>query len=522
MNGKQWRRARQLSQIAATTLFFLLAALTYRGAAWLLPADLFFRLDPLVAIGASLAARTVLTTLLLSLGMLVVGLVFGRAWCGWLCPLGAILDWVTPRTAHGASGRINPHSASSEHHPAWRHAKYALLLILLVAVLLGNLTFMVFDPITLLNRTFAAAVMPALNVIITQAEVLLYSITPWQPFLDAFENTLRGTVLPAQSTYYDLGALLAIVFAGIVALNWVAPRFWCRYLCPLGAVYALEARFAWVKPHAVTDCNHCAACMRVCPTAAIAVKKDGLHVDPAECVMCMDCVAVCPQSAVQFKRGASMVAVAAPALTRREALGSLAAGVAAIALFQSAPSARRAFAHLIRPPGAQSDDFLSKCIRCGECVRVCPTGGLQAVLAQAGVDSLWTPNLTPRLGYCDYSCNACGQVCPTGAIPLLSLEQKRATIIGTAYIDTNRCLPYASDTPCIVCEEMCPLSPKAISLQEVDVPKGEKETITLQRPQVDHTRCIGCGICEYQCPLTGPAAIRVYTPTVFSSSTKAS
>lgn len=502
MSGTQWQRARRVTQVAATVLFFLLAALTYRGAEWLVPTDLFFRLDPLVALGASLAARTVLTTLLLSLGMLAVGLVFGRAWCGWLCPLGALLDWITPRAPH-----------PGERHPAWRHAKYALLVVILAAALLGNLTFLILDPLTLLNRTFGVAFVPAFNVVLAQAEALLYPIPPLRPAIDAFENTARGTVLPAQQTFYELGAWFGLLLAGIVALNWVAPRFWCRYVCPLGAGYALAARVAWVKPQAAGDCNHCALCMRVCPTGAIAVRKDGLHVDPAECVLCMNCVAACPQEVVRFQRGSSPAAAPAPALTRREALGSLAFGLATVALFQAAPAARRTDAHLIRPPGAQSDEFLSRCIRCGECVRVCPTGGLQATVAEAGLVGMWTPNLIPRLGYCDYSCNACGQVCPTGAIPLLSLAQKRETTIGTAYIDTNRCLPYASSTPCIVCEEMCPLSPKAISLDRVEVVKPDGASVTLQRPRVDHTRCIGCGICEFQCPLTGPAAIRIYAPT---------
>jgi ferredoxin len=125
------------------------------------------------------------------------------------------------------------------------------------------------------------------------------------------------------------------------------------------------------------------------------------------------------------------------------------------------------------------------------------------------MDGLWSPTLVPRLGYCDYSCNACGQVCPTGAIPSLDLETKRATKIGTASVDQDRCLPWSQNTPCIVCEEMCPRAPKAIELDTIKMTDVSGQEIELQRPRVIPERCIGCGICEYKCPLEGEAAITV-------------
>ncbi len=501
MNLVRWRRARQVVQVASVALFFLLAVLTYREATFLLPLDLFFRLDPLAAFSAMIASRAIVTTMLLSIAVLVLGLVAGRAWCGWLCPLGAILDWVTPHTPH-----------KIELHKSWRAVKYILLIVVIVAALVTNLSFLILDPITLLTRTFGSVLIPGLNVLIGGAESVLYA-TPLAPMLDAFESSVRGTLLPAQQTYYQLGWLFAIVFTAFVALNWIVPRFWCRYLCPLGAVYALEAKFAWLRPHSVAECDHCAQCIRVCPTGAIAVSKQGFQVEPAECTLCLDCLVQCPRQVIAFKPGKSTAARTEFDLTRRQALGSIALGLATVALFRSAPTAKRDEAFLIRPPGARENDLLSKCIRCGECVKVCPTGGLQPSLTEAGLEGLWSPNLTPRLGYCDYSCNACGQICPTGAIPALALEQKRQKVIGVAYIDQNRCIPWSRYRPCIVCEEMCPVPEKAVKLEEVDVTALDGSTVHLQRPHVQHDLCIGCGICEYQCPLNGPAAIRVYVPT---------
>ena len=521
MTPNRWKLARQITQIVSVVFFLTLAFLTFRDSSSIIPLDLYFRVNPLVAFGAMIAGRAFITTFVLAVIALVLGFVFGRAWCGWLCPLGAMLDWMSP----------NKTWKVSETFQVWRGIKYFLLFFIAIAALLGNLTFMFLDPITLVSRTFASAFLPALNIIIVGVETLLYPIAPpLQHVFDAIEQNFRGTVLPAQQTFYQMGTLFAAVFALVVALNWVASRFWCRYLCPLGAIYALQARFALLQPRAVTDCEHCAACMKACPTGAITVRKTGFSVEPSECVMCMDCVTACPTStiAINFalpkkdeggrmkdegKSDSSLILHPSSLISRRQFLGSAAAAVASVALFRSAPTARRDDAFLVRPPGARENDFLSKCIRCSECIKVCPTGVLQPSLFESGVEGFWSPLLQTRLGYCDYSCNACGQICPTGAIPPLSLADKRKKVIGIAYIDQNRCIPWSVYRPCIVCEEMCPVPEKAVRLDVADVTTPDGKQVRLQRPRVITDLCIGCGICEYQCPLQGPAAIRVYVPT---------
>ena len=87
---------------------------------------------------------------------------------------------------------------------------------------------------------------------------------------------------------------------------------------------------------------------------------------------------------------------------------------------------------LLRPPGVgDEEDFLRKCVRCGECMKVCLRSALYPASLQAGLYGLYTPTLVPRLGYCEYNCSLCGQVCPTGAIPKLPLDQKKKAVIGT-------------------------------------------------------------------------------------------
>ncbi len=507
--ARRWQRARQVAQLVFLILFLYLLIATVRRGTSILPGDLFLRFDPLAALGAQLAGRQLLTRLLPALLTFALAFLVGRAWCGWICPLGTTLDYVQPSGKH-------------RHRPALperlRAIKYGLLFIILFAALFGNLTLMILDPITIIGRSIITGILPALNMAVTSAETALYPIGPLQGPLDVFERLLRGNLLASSQLFFQMNVLFVAVLVSILALNWVAPRFWCRYLCPLGALLALPARVAFWRPRSAGNCTRCGVCSRACPTGAIMSER-GFEVDARECVMCMDCQVECPKQSISFG-GASLAdpeRVYDP--SRRQALLALGTSVAGVALLRSEPAARRDSPWLVRPPGARETAFLSRCIRCGACVKVCPTGVLQPGTSGMGIEGMWAPVLVSRLGYCDYSCNACGQVCPTGAIPLLTLQEKRQRVIGVAYIDKNRCLPWADNRNCIVCEEMCPVSPKAIVLDDEQALDAEGVAVTVRRPRVLRERCIGCGICEYQCPLSGPAAIRVYAPHGFTPAT---
>lgn len=167
---------------------------------------------------------------------------------------------------------------------------------------------------------------------------------------------------------------------------------------------------------------------------------------------------------------------------------------------------------LIRPPGSVNEkDFLALCQRCGLCMKVCPTNVINPTLLEAGVIGFWTPHLVMIKGYCEHTCTLCGQVCPTGAIERLTVKEKiqEPVKIGSAYLDRGRCLPWSGNGACIVCEEHCPTSPKAIyfKIEVIKGRNGKKEEVKL--PYVDLKECTGCGICEYKCPVIGRPAILV-------------
>jgi polyferredoxin len=508
MTGKQIRLIRRIVQIVALLFFlYLFVFATFMNPVPGL-AEIFYRFDPLVALTAMLAGRVFLAGLALSGITLVVTLLFGRVWCGWLCPMGTTLDILKP-------GRRAQKNAPKPPSEKWRLIKYILLVFMVAAAVFGNQSLLFLDPITILTRTLSNAVWPALSAGVYAAEKFLYQFDGlWQP-LDAVHQAVIYPVFKDNLPVYPLAVPILLFFAAIVGLNWWVERFWCRYLCPLGGMLGLVSRFAFLRRVVGEDCTSCGLCSRHCPTGTIDPARNFAS-DPAECTVCYDCVSACPKGGTSFKWKLPQWKPEASHpydLSRRDVLKTIGLSAAWVALAQVEPVEKREPADLIRPPGARLVDFDGLCIRCNECVRVCPTQGLQASFLEGGWQNMLTPRLDSRIGFCNYSCNACGQVCPSGAIPKLGLEEKRQTPIGLARVDRTRCLPWAYNIDCIVCEEACPIANKAIKLEEVRVVNGKGEEVTLQRPVVIKELCIGCGMCEYQCPMGGDAAVHVFSYT---------
>ena len=438
---------RRISQVFFLVVFLWFCIAATLGANWWQlrgwPINWILDLDPLTALATVLATGTLYATLTWALVAIGLTLVVGRFFCGFACPLGTInqaTGWVARRGLNLA-GRVE---ANRHRRPqAW---KYYFLAFLLALAFMGSVQTGIIDPLPLLHRSVNLALFPLAD------------------------NGLG--VLSDEPRFYASAWLIGVVFLTVVGLNLVLPRFFCRFVCPLGALFGLLGRFSpWRIGKTSDKCGDCCICEEYCEGAC---RPSGKFI-AGECVMCMNCLHRCPAGRVTFAGKPSAAGeVGLPDLSRR---GFIVAGsgllLASMWEVGGLAGANRD-ASLIRPPGALDEGrFLARCIRCGQCMRICPGNIIHPALFEAGLQGLWTPAVNYRIGRsgCQPNCIACGQVCPTAAIRPFSLDEKQGLgefaaqgpiRMGTAFVDRGRCLPWAMDRPCLVCQELCPVSPKAI------------------------------------------------------------
>ncbi|MCB2186923.1 MAG: 4Fe-4S binding protein [Deltaproteobacteria bacterium] len=629
---------RRLSQGFFFLLFLWFGLAATPGEAWWRlsgwPVNWLLQLDPLVGLGTVLATGALYAGLLWGLATLVLTLVFGRAFCGWVCPLGAMqqfMGWL------GSRGRPAGERIAANQPRAGRRIKYYLLAGLLAAAAADLLSLalvrggrpwwalagvgLVWLAGLALHRPTLAGGKTGRRIFAAWAGAGLLTLAWWglgslaapggqlvaaslqsglldpiplitrslNLFLLPVVNALSGVAWPGLRLTAG-GWLIAGMFLAILGLSVYTPRFYCRYVCPLGALLGLLGRGSLLRVgRRAPACRNCAVCQAHCegacsPQAAIL---------SGECVLCLNCFYDCPDNEMTYSSARSAAGEAGLDLSRRGILVSLATGFTAVPGLRLAGAAAAGWSpRLVRPPGALPEaEFLRRCLKCGQCMRVCPTGVIQPAGLDLGLEALWTPVLNMRLGTsgCQLNCVLCGHYCPTAALRPLTLDEKlgrgafadRGPVrLGTAFFDRNRCLPWAMDRPCIVCQENCPVSPKAIVTRVKFTPlisgltAGEEKgavltlaagelapgahsggdyylqagtlrrrildnsrrelvleplpgdqaaawqaaapagaplelLVRLQQPQVDPTRCIGCGVCEHECPVGGQKAVRV-------------
>ncbi len=626
---------RRICQGFFFVLFLWFCVVTTLGDQWWQlrgwPVNWMIQLDPLVGLATLLSTRTVYAGLLWGLVTIVLTIILGKFFCGWICPFGSIHQVVgfLGKRKRSVSEKIK----LNQYHPG-QSVKYWILIFLLTVSTLELAIDLIRLPET--NRVLFGVLMLAVLIWLifnamrqTRANpkkmgvVFLILVAGWL-LLSALFNGYQtspaslqiGLLDPIPLVYrsinlvllplfdrtsvaisiipraYDGTWLIAFIFLAAVLLNLALPRFYCRFICPTGAMFGILSRLAlWRVGKTKNECTDCRLCEKNCEGACSPTSQIRVN----ECVLCMNCLNDCRHNLMTYQIAPSASGeILAPDLSRRQFLASAVSGAAVIPMLRvSGRLGGNWDPALVRPPGALPEKaFLSRCIKCGQCMRICPTNVIHPASLQAGIEGLWTPVLNFRIGTsgCQFNCIACGNLCPTAAIRPISIDERLGRNryaeqgpikIGTAFVDRGRCLPWAMDRPCIVCQENCPVSPKAIRTREVFniidtgsqliVAKGDALTIEfqgagfgvnqfatgdyyivvlpsadhrprrivgnwerglriadglpfksppvpgsrvviqirLQQPYVDPKHCIGCGVCEHECPVPGKRAIRV-------------
>ena len=437
--------------------------------------------------------------------------------------------------------------------------KYYVLAALLAAAAVrpGVLTTGLLDPIPMMHRSVTLVVLPLADA--------------------------RTQAMAATPRLYEWSWLIGGVFLAAVAANFFVPRFYCRFVCPLGAMLGVLGRFALFRiGKAARECSQCGLCETDCEGAC----NPSGQIRAAECVLCCNCLHACNDRLMRYQRAKSAAGERTnPDVSRRGVLLSLVAGAAAAPLVRLAGGRGSNWnSAIIRPPGALDEErFLQRCIRCGQCMKICPTNVIQPGGLQAGLETLWTPMLNNRIGTsgCQLLCVACCSVCPTAAIRPISLDEKlgrgrvrlgRADPAGHG-VRRSRAVPAVGDGPAVhrLPGEL-PGQPQGhhraravqhhsrrhrprpgrprddggaggVTLRGGELGTGDyylssaatgacrSSATTPRRSRSPRRRscprrrgrgpgppsaagrgpraCIGCGVCEHECPVSGLRAIRV-------------
>jgi len=450
--------------------------------------------------------------------LVVAAALFGRIYCSLVCPLGIMQDCIISVS----NWRRGPGRFHHKKPIPW--LRYVMLALFALG---GSVAVSLLDPYAgfgrIVSNLFAPLYRLGNNLLAWIAEAFggyaFYTTDVWVGGWPTF-------------------IVAALTFVLVGTLAWRGGRTWCNTACPVGTLLGLFSRLSVFRTAIKAGkCTNCGLCEKGCKASCIDTKN--MTVDQSRCVRCFNCTENCKQGGFGYtfalgkKRAEKQIgetgADQADA-TRRSVMVLLwsiaAANVANVLKAQRPPQssqppqpqqyqplqAEGGLAKLthkktparkvpIVPPGAQGlHNVENNCSACQLCVSSCPNGVLRPSNRPA---AFMQPEMSFEQGFCRPECVECSLLCPSNVIRKVTRAEKACISIGYVVWDKERCLVNADNVPCTSCERRCPT--EAIKLVERDPGVAN----SLKVPVIDNDLCIGCGACEYHCPVRPYSAIRV-------------
>ena len=426
-------------------------------------------------------------------GLAALTLVFGRIYCSVVCPLGILQDlfgWL------GKKARKNRYTFSHE----MRWLRYGMLALMAAALVAGvGFIYELLAPYSAFGRIMTMIFQPLWklgnNVLASMAEradsYAFYTVDVWVKSLPVL-------------------AIAVVTLLVLVVLAWRGGRTYCNTVCPVGTLLSLLARCSWMKIRFdEAKCRNCSLCTKNCKASCIDYKTH--TVDHSRCVVCGDCISNCRFGALKY--APAKAKPAAPHHTdasKRSFLIATAMATTAVlaqekktdgglAVIKAKQSPRRLTP--LTPPGSLSASNMAQhCTGCQLCVSECPNDVLRP---STSLMTLMQPTMSYDRGYCRPECTRCSEVCPAGAIRPIGVEEKTSIQTGHAVVVAMECISAKGEDECGNCARHCPAG--AI----VMVPTAPDDDLSPSVPAVNEGACIGCGACEYVCPVRPLSAIHV-------------
>ena len=432
-------------------------------------------------------------------GLVILTLLFGRAYCSFICPLGItqdIINWFSTKRK-GKKARF------AYKKPVKTVCRYLFLAAFIVLIVLGFTSIaMIIEPYS----TFGRTVTNLLGPLYGWCNNLLAAITS---HFDSYAFYSVDVFIKSLPAFIVAAAVFVIIFI----MAWKGGREWCNTVCPVGTVLGLISRISLFKPVIDTDkCVNCGVCGKKCKGSCIDTANHAI--DYSRCVVCMDCINNCSQGAIRYTARRRKNQESSPAVdtAKRSSLAIVAMAASAATLKAAEEHVDGGFAVLEdkkvparevspKPAGSQSvKNFTSKCTACQLCVAECPNHVLRP---STKLETFMQPEMSYERGYCRPECTRCSEVCPAGAIKKITREEKSSIQIGHAVWIPDNCVVNTDGVECGNCARHCPVG--AIRM----MPLFPGQDHSLRIPSINTERCIGCGACENLCPVRPLSAIYV-------------